>query len=122
MAFEVPGRLVTFVAVADFSASQFRFVNTDANGKASLPTAGGRAVGVRQNKPKTNEGATVMIDGISIVEAGAAVANGANVTSDAAGRAITAAAGNEILGHALETAPAAGVMIAVVLRPAGRNA
>lgn len=116
MAWEQPGFSFTLVAAADLSASQFRFINVDNTGKGAVPAAGGRAVGVRNNKPKANEAATVVASGISIVEAGAAITAGDQVSTDNTGRAITAGAGNQIHGVALETASGAGVFIAVLLR------
>lgn len=118
MAYEIPGFSYTLPSGADFSAgAQFRFVNADANGKAVNPAAAGAVVGVRQNRPKLNEGATIVHNGVSIVEAGAAITNGALVTTDNTGRAVTAATGNLVHGRAHETASAAGVRIAVLLTP-----
>jgi len=53
--------------------------------------------------------------GIAQVEAGAAIAFGAQVTSDASGRATTVAAGNTTYGIALSVAAAAGEMVMVLL-------
>jgi hypothetical protein len=57
--------------------------------------------------------------GIAYIEAGAAIAAGAPVTSDAVGRCVTAApaAGSNvrIVGFALESASAAGDIIRVML-------
>jgi hypothetical protein len=120
MAYEIPGFSYTLVSVADLSASQFRFVDVNNAGKAVVPSLGGPVVGVRNNKPRANEEATVVGTGISIVEAGAAITVGAYVTTDATGRVITAATGHQIHGRALETASGAGVFVAVLLLPAAR--
>lgn len=53
--------------------------------------------------------------GIAKVEAGAAVSRGDQVTSDASGRAVTAATGNNVAGKALQAAGAAGDIIEVYL-------
>ena len=58
--------------------------------------------------------------GIVPVVAGAAVAQGAFLTSDASGRAITAAAGNQIHGVAALAAAAADDVIAIDLSPRGK--
>lgn len=116
MAYEIPGFSFTLPAAADLSATQFRFVTIDGTGKAAVPAAGAKTIGVRNNKPKANEATTIVHDGISLVEAGAAIAIGANVETDVSGRAITLAAGIA-QGIALETASAAGVKIAVLLVP-----
>ena len=118
--YEIPGFSYTLPSGSDFrtGAGQFRFVDVNSSGKAVIPTAQGAAVvGVRQNKPNTNEAMTIVESGISIVEAGAAIALGAEVTCDASGRAITAATGNRVQGRAFEAASGAGVLIAVLLKP-----
>ena len=117
MAYEIPGFSFTLPAAADFSTVQFRAVNVDAAGKAALAGAAGRVLGVMQNKPKTNEGTTIVCNGVSKFETGAAVAAGATVEVDASGRAITRAAGIPV-GIALEASSGAGIVIAVFLRPA----
>lgn len=116
MAYEIPGFSFSLVAAADLSATQFRFIDVDTAGKGAVPAVAGRVVGVRNNKPKAGEAATVVGSGISIVEAGAAVTVGDNVATDSVGRAITAAgAATIVAGIALETASGAGVFIAVLL-------
>jgi hypothetical protein len=122
MAYEIPGFSFPMVAAVAMDGSQFRAVNVDAAGKAALPALGGRIIGIRQNQAKINEAVTVMHNGISFVEAGAAIAVGANVAVDATGRAITAVAGQEIIGTALEAASGVGIRIAVLLGTAGRAA
>ena len=116
MAYEIPGFSFTLPAAADLSATQFRFVNVDGSGKAAVPAAGGRVCGVRNNKPKANEAATIVNSGISIVEAGGAITVGDDVATDNAGRAVAAAGATTIVaGIALETASGAGIKIAVLL-------
>lgn len=59
------------------------------------------------------KGATVRMDGITEWEAGAAIAKDAALTIDAVGRCVTAAAGNDVWGYALQAASGSGVRIAV---------
>lgn len=118
MAYEENLKTLTLVAAADLSAQQYRFVNLDGTGKAALAGAGAEAVGVLQNKPVANAEATVADiggGGTSKVVAGAAIAAGARVASDASGRAVTAGVGNAILGRARVAAAAAGEIIPVLL-------
>lgn len=69
----------------------------------------------------SSERVDVLLEGIAFVEAGAAVALGAQLTSDASGRGVTAApaagVNNRVIGIALEAASAAGDVIRVLLSP-----
>lgn len=69
----------------------------------------------------TGERVDVAHDGIAFVVAGAAIAQGALLTSDASGRAVTAAPGagtnNRVIGFAIEAAAALGDVIRVQLSP-----
>ena len=63
----------------------------------------------------------MILEGIAFVEASAAFALGAPITSDATGRAVTAAPGagvnNRIIGFAYEAAAATGDVVRVFLTP-----
>jgi hypothetical protein len=124
MGFEIPGfKLGTQRAATDLSADRYRFVVLNTTGKiARLNTAGGKALGVLQSPAKADEAAEVTVSGVTKMVAGAAIANTGPVTSDAQGRVITAASGNAINGIALETASAAGDVIAVLLGYGGAQA
>jgi len=116
MGFEIPGyKLGTQVANADLD-DRYRFVVQNTSGKiAQVGTAGAKALGVLQSPAAAGEAAEVMISGVSKVVAGAAIASTGPITSDSQGRAITAAATHTVNGIALETAAAAGEVIAVLL-------
>lgn len=117
MAFEgilqsIPGAY----ASADLSTKQFFFVNEGATGIALNTTSGGIVHGVLQNKPSAaGRSANVAVYGVTKVVAGAAITKGANVMSDAAGKAITATATDYLRGIALEAAAADGDIISVLL-------
>lgn len=116
MSFEIPGFSFTLPAEDDQSATQFRFVDATSTGTVkNVSSAGGRAIGVRQNKPKAGHAATIVGSGISKVEAGGTVTAGGNVTSDSQGRVVDAVATNKILGVALEGTTSSGVVVAVLL-------
>jgi hypothetical protein len=120
MAVEVPGRSDgTRRAAADMSVKanyQYRAVVVDSTGRVARNTvSGGSVYGILQNDPGLNQAATVMIDGMTKMRAGAAVAVGAKVMSDTAGRAITATTGLQVLGTALVAAAAEGEIISVQL-------
>lgn len=114
MAYEIPAFSFTLPAGVDLSGSLFRAVNVDANGKAVLPPADGRIIGVLNNKAKVNEAATIVNSGIVQAEADAAIVCGVDVSVGADGRFHTAAAGVKV-GIALEAASGAGIIIAVLL-------
>lgn len=91
MAIEVPGfRPAGFVAAADLSAKQYRFVkptSTDMNVNA-CSVAGEGAIGVLQNSPSQGQEAEVMISGVSKVEAAETLVSGDYVGTDNQGRAV----------------------------------
>ena len=117
MAYEIPGFSFSLPSAADYRTGngQFRFVKAAASGKAVQTVLGEAAIGVRQNTPRLNEAMTIVNSGISFVEAGAALAPGDLVASDATGRAKVAAAGEYINGRVMETASGAGIIVGVLL-------
>ncbi len=78
----------------------------------STCAAGAKALGIAQTNVDAGEQAPVAALGILIVEAGAAIAAGAEVESNATGQAITKATGVSN-GFALDAATAAGDVIRV---------
>lgn len=108
--------------------TKFRFVKQTANAEEVTPvtaatdvTHGVAQFGVTAAELLQGKGASVRLEGISEVEAGAAVAKGAEVMSDTSGRCVTAAtAGNRVVGVALQAASASGDRIAVRLALPGR--
>lgn len=95
----------TFVAGEDLSSAQFKFVTLEADGQVDVADAAGeRAIGVLLNEPAAGKAATVAMTGKVMVEAGAAVTAGDALQTDANGDAITAAAGDYVMGYALEDA------------------
>jgi hypothetical protein len=103
----------TFVAGADLSAGQFKFVTLAADGQIDLSANGAAADGVLLNDPSAaGQAATVCVSGRVTVVCGGTIAAGASVASDTAGVAITAATADIILGKALE-AGVAGQVISI---------
>lgn len=78
--------------------------------------ANGYALGVCRTAGASGERVGVDVLGTAIVEAGAAIAAGASLGSDASGRAVTFASGGK-LGVALQAASAAGDKIEILLLP-----
>ena len=98
---------VTIAAAA--ALTRFRFVDFTGN----VASAGERALGVPSTDFDTGEQASVATHGEILVEAGAAVAVGAEVESDASGRAVTKTTG-VAFGVARDAAAAAGDIIRVL--------
>lgn len=100
---------------------QYTFVRSTGLNQVGIATVAGAAtqtvVGVLQNKPQvTGQAATVGYHGVTNVMAGAAIASGANVTTDATGRAVTATGTDVVLGVALAAASGANTLLPVLLR------
>lgn len=122
MAVEIPGKTVGFEsAAADLSTHQFKAVIFSSTGVA-LTGAGGKCDGVLQNKPVAGAAAHVMVDGVSKVVAGAALAKGALVSVTAAGKLKAAATGEFILGTLLEASTADNDIVTVLIARQGRSA
>jgi hypothetical protein len=80
----------------------------------AIPAAAAGGVGVARTGATTGQLVTLDVMGTAVVEAGAAIADGALVETDNLGRAITRSAGVQ-LGRALGAASGAGVKIEVLL-------
>lgn len=105
MAFEIAGfKPGNFVAGADLSALQFRFVKLNSSGLVvAITLAADRAIGILQDKPSASgRSAEIMCDGISKLVAGQAMTAGNSVGPDANGKGDDTAPTNP-LGHVLET-------------------
>ena len=119
MASQVPGIVISAVtAENDLSALQYHILEwgTAAGQVDVCDNAADVPIGVLQNKPRATEAASYMINGTSKVVAGAAVAIGDTVGTNASGRAIaktTDAA--HVIGVAKTAAAANGEVIEVQL-------
>lgn len=116
MGFEIPGfRLGTQVAADDLTGGRFGVIGT-AGTIAAVESAGARADGVIVDAVEQGEAVTLGTSGVEKVVAGDAITDCGPVTSDDQGRAITISTeGHSINGIALETASAAGEVIAVLV-------
>ncbi|MEW5885552.1 MAG: capsid cement protein [Pseudomonadota bacterium] len=110
-----PILMKNFVAAAALEPS--RIVVLSAADTAALATSATAAsIGISdQIQVAAGQRIDVVVAGIADVTAGAAVAHGAPLTADAQGRAVTAAAGNRVIGVALDAAAAAGDRIRCVI-------
>lgn len=101
--------LMVATILAAAALSRFRFVDFSGN----TASAGERAMGVPVTDFDAGEQAGVATHGELLVEAGAAVAVGAQVESDASGRAVTLSTG-VAFGVARDAAATAGDIIRVL--------
>ena len=99
---------LTVIAAAAIAAER-RFIGFDGN----VAAAGAKALGTNPVTAALGEHMPVDSHGVILVEAGAAVAVGAQVEGDATGRAITLASG-AANGWAMDAATAAGQVIRIV--------
>jgi hypothetical protein len=101
---------IPMAAAADLSAKQFYFCKVSAADTVNLAGDGELVLGVLTNAPASGAQADIQVVGVGKVTAGAAVAAGAKIASNASGQAVTAAIGDEVIGIALEAASASGVV------------
>lgn len=110
----------TYVAGADLSAKQYTFVT--ATGNSVVATGdGAAATGVLWNDPASGRAASVVRGGEPHVYAGAAIAAGAQVASDANGKAVTATSGDVILGVARHAVTAADELVMITFYGAAQS-
>ena len=120
MAIEYDVCSLSRAAGADLSAKQFRFVKQSNTGVVTACTvAGEQALGVLQNNPTSGHNASVGYEGITKVVLGGTVAIGDLVSTDTAGRAVTASSG-VVLGECI-VGGAVGQIGAVLLRSAAAS-
>jgi hypothetical protein len=103
----------SLTASADLSAKQHYLVKVSGANTVALAGAGELCIGSLANKPASGEAAEVLAGIIVPVVAGDAVLVGAEVASDAAGKAVTATTGDRVFGVALTAAGADGEEIRV---------
>lgn len=119
MPFAQDGAQRAFTADTDLRTSQWCAVRRTATGIALAGAASVDFLGILQDDPDIGEAGTVKVRDVSKAKAGAAIAAGARLTTDATGRLITAAATNPIVGRALEAAAAADDLFAAEINPGG---
>ncbi|MBN4667883.1 DUF2190 family protein [Pandoraea nosoerga] len=101
--------VLTTSVIAATDLIRRRFVAFD----GTVCAAGAKALGVVEADTEAGGVAPANILGAILVEAGGAIAAGAEVESDASGRAVTKAAGTSN-GYAWDSAAAAGDLIRIV--------
>lgn len=103
-------------AGADLSAKQYHAVVADSNGTLQAAGAGAHAIGLLQNKPASGQPGSFVFSGVSKAAIGGTVAAGAKVAANAAGKLVTAATGNTVVGIAL-AGGVSGDIVPVLVMP-----
>lgn len=103
-------------AGADLTAKQFCGVVCNSSGAAAAAGAAAFVVGILQNKPNTGQPATITYGGVSKGLLGGTVAAGAKVTTDAAGKFVTATTGQAVAGTAL-VGGSSGEVVPILVNP-----
>ncbi|MGB9886747.1 MAG: hypothetical protein ACPLRW_07115 [Moorellales bacterium] len=103
MAYEIPVEMMTRIAGADLSNSQYLAVKVNASGQVVLAGAGENAIGILQNKPANGQAAQIMVLGESKAVYGASVTAGQNLAADASGKLVPASGEAAVLAVALES-------------------
>lgn len=112
--YEIPGCQIS-ARLKEAQENKYRFVKLTADGVELATAASDVVLGVLQREGVATEVVPVMENGISMVEASAAIAKAALVGPTTGGKAVTVASG-AYSGIALEAATAAGDIIPVLLR------
>lgn len=123
MAYRDLGTVKTFIAEGDLSAEakQYTFVKVGTAGNQCVTAgAGEAAVGVQWGRAVDGEAVAVVVDANAEphVVAAAPIALGAEIASDATGKAITAVLTDVILGTATSAAAAGGYVTVKLLADA----
>ena len=85
----------TYIPPSDVAEARF------VGGDGALCGAAAKAIGVSELAATANEASPVIMLGVALIELGGTVAKGAEVESDASGKAVTLSAG-KVNGQALE--------------------
>lgn len=108
----------SYIASADLSSYQYRFVKLASDTTIAICGAGEVPLGILQNDPESGEVGNVMILGISKLNASAAISRHAYVASAANGQGVaTTTDDTAVGGMAIEAATADGDEIDVILTP-----
>lgn len=122
MSYENRGKTITLLAAADVTDRYLAVKTTSTAETFAVCGAGEAAVGILQDPVKAGMAGAVMINGVSFIEAAGAIAAGAAVASNAAGKGVAAVDEAIPFGMALNAASAAGDIISVLLQPTGNPA
>lgn len=108
MSYNIQGfRIGNLTAPSDYSGNQFLAVDAATTGGQMVlqTTAGGRIIGILQDKPTSGQPGQIQVSGVSKAICGSAGATaGDSLMVDTAGKLTTATTGKRIVAVALATA------------------
>jgi len=113
--YDNPGKCISLKATAAVTA-KYTVGKYTADGLAVATAQDDPIVGFIQREGKATEALPVMINGISMGIASAAISKGAKVAATTGGALVTATAGDQFVGIALEAATAANDIIPVLIQ------
>jgi hypothetical protein len=105
MSFTQNEEVLSFIADADLTSAQYRIVDLTSTKLNVDCAAASGGIGVLKNKPQDTEHASVVVRGVTKVQAGASVSLGNFVKSAASGYAVPVGSGTttqRVIGRALE--------------------
>lgn len=112
---------LSLTAAADLSAKQSLFIKISGDNGCDLCGAGGDAIGTLENKPTSGTPASVMTGPRVPIILAATLSAGAEVMSDAAGKAVAWTTTNRSLGYLL-VGGVSGDTVELLMADAGRKA
>ena len=120
-----PSPTIVLPAKVALTGARYLALAVDA-GKVKIPSAGanviGIAIGETDDAVAAGADVDIQIKDIGKWKAGAAIAVGAELATDANGKAVTATAGQFIVGIAITAASAAGDLVQVQITKSGYKA
>lgn len=113
---ETPKFVISVEAGVDLSTHRFKAVVLDANGKAVLPAAGVKMLGILQNDPIAGAAASVMVHGLSRVVLSGAITPMAELATAADGTLLVNGVAAAQSGALAVQNGASGTTVAVLLK------
>lgn len=112
--YEVPGNCISVKSLNEVKG-KYQAVKMTAEGAVVASAASDEVLGFIQREAKAGEIAQIMVDGITMAKANAAIAKGDHVAAAANGNVAKVTSG-KFCGIALEAATTAGDIIPVLIR------
>lgn len=119
MAYENKGKTITLIADKEYTDRYVAVKMSTVDETFTACGAGDAPVGILQDPTPAGKPVAVLINGVSFVKAGGAIAAGTDVITAAGGVAVAATEGTTPFGVTLNAATAEGDIISVLLKIGG---